>query len=442
MALNVNRSIADAYYRYKMPKIVAKVEGKGNGIKTVVVNMVDVAKSLARPPTYPCKFFGCELGAQTQFDFKNERYIVNGSHEASKLQDLLDIFIQKFVLCPGCDNPETVLKAYAKKQVISQTCMACGYNGMLNMTHKLTTFILKNPPEQAVDASGTNVPTPHKKGGKKGKADNEETNNHENDDHGGSPEKITEVDPYDDWSVDVSDAAVAARQREVGEGIAGLTINADLERTEKERVDLFFEYIRKKKDEGKITKTEKDIVVESERLDIRDKAPLILSELLLDQDIIKQLKKYRTLLLRFTVDNKRAQKSLLGGIECIIQLHSDALLPKVSVILKVLYDLDIVEEETILDWGKKVSKKHVSKEVSAAIHEKATPFLKWLQEAEEDSDDSDEDAVEIEYDDRARSTELTAQAKQQVKQQQEQIKQKQASPVEEEGVDDVDIDAI
>lgn len=47
--------------------------------------------------TYPCvvitdptKYFGCELGAQTQFDFKNERFIVNGSHDSAKLQDLLD----------------------------------------------------------------------------------------------------------------------------------------------------------------------------------------------------------------------------------------------------------------------------------------------------------------------------------------------------------------
>lgn len=28
-----------------------QVEGKGNGIKTVIVNMVDVAKALNRPPT-------------------------------------------------------------------------------------------------------------------------------------------------------------------------------------------------------------------------------------------------------------------------------------------------------------------------------------------------------------------------------------------------------
>ncbi len=57
----------------------------------------------------PTKFFGCELGAQTQFDNKNERYIVNGAHDAAKLQELLDHFIKKFVLCPECDNPETHL---------------------------------------------------------------------------------------------------------------------------------------------------------------------------------------------------------------------------------------------------------------------------------------------------------------------------------------------
>lgn len=55
------------------------------------------------------KFFGCELGAQVQMNAKEDRYIVNGAHDCEKLQNLLDGFIKRFVLCPNCDNPETNL---------------------------------------------------------------------------------------------------------------------------------------------------------------------------------------------------------------------------------------------------------------------------------------------------------------------------------------------
>lgn len=164
--LNVNRSVTDIYYRYKMPRLCAKVEGKGNGIKTVIVNMAEVAKALNRPATYPTKYFGCELGAQTQFDHKNERFIVNGSHDATKLQDLLDGFIRKYVLCPECDNPETDLIIAAKKETISQTCKACGYHGLLKIQHKVNTFILKNPPNVNPAAQGASLT---ERGGKRSK---------------------------------------------------------------------------------------------------------------------------------------------------------------------------------------------------------------------------------------------------------------------------------
>jgi translation initiation factor 5 len=66
-----------------MPGLIAKIEGKGSGVKIAIVNMVDIAKALNRPPKYPTKYFGCKLGAQTQFDVKNDCYIVSRSYEAN-----------------------------------------------------------------------------------------------------------------------------------------------------------------------------------------------------------------------------------------------------------------------------------------------------------------------------------------------------------------------
>ena len=137
----------DAFYRYKMPKMITKIEGRGNGIKTNIVNNVDIAKALARPASYTTKYFGCELGAQSKFDEKSGVSLVNGAHDTSKLAGLLENFIKKYVQCYGCGNPETEI-LITKTQMIQLKCAACGFVSDVDMRDKLTTFILKNPPEQ------------------------------------------------------------------------------------------------------------------------------------------------------------------------------------------------------------------------------------------------------------------------------------------------------
>lgn len=137
----------DAFYRYKMPRMITKIEGRGNGIKTNVVNMVDIAKALGRPAAYTTKFFGCELGAQSKFDEKSGTSHVNGAHDTAKLAGLLENFIKKYVQCYGCGNPETEI-IITKTQMIILKCAACGFLSDVDMRDKLTTFILKNPPER------------------------------------------------------------------------------------------------------------------------------------------------------------------------------------------------------------------------------------------------------------------------------------------------------
>lgn len=419
--VNVNSEVTDQFYRYKMPKIIAKVEGKGNGIKTVIVNMVDVAKALSRPPTYPTKFFGCELGAQTQFDFKNDRYIVNGSHDAAKLQQLLDGFIKKFVLCQECSNPETVLSVSQKAQMIKARCRACGHSANVDMRHKLTTFILKNPPDMDPAATTPSKGSKKDKKDKKSKKNEKATMNGDDAENdraspeinaqeqmaaqrasGGvieaPPETHDDDDDDEDWGEDLSDEAVAKRMKELTDAAKNMAMTDDLEKTANERMDLFYEFVKNKINSRSLTGAEQEILSEAERLEVKDKAALVLVELLMDEKIVNQIKQHRKLLLHFCHNNQKAQKYLLGGVEQLVgNVHKEVLLPKVPHILKELYDMDIVEEEVLLDWGKKVSKKYVSKAVAQDIHDKAAPFIKWLEEAEEEESSEDDDEIEVAF---------------------------------------------
>jgi len=159
--VNIPSTLTDPNYRYKMPRLMSKVEGRGNGIKTNIMNMGEIAKALKRPPEYPTKFFGCELGALSKYENKEEKAIVNGAHEQSELQKLIDKFIEKFVLCPECCLPE--LDLLVKKNTVSGKCNACGHFCELDNQHRVATYITKNPPGGGDSTMGKKI-TSSKKG--------------------------------------------------------------------------------------------------------------------------------------------------------------------------------------------------------------------------------------------------------------------------------------
>jgi translation initiation factor 5 len=133
-------AVDDPEYRYKMPAVFGKIEGSGNGIKTVIPNISDVGNSLHRSPGEVNKFFGTELGALTRYDAETDKAVVNGAHTDGTLQDLMHRYIEKFVLCPNCRLPETEYKI--KSDCIFHRCKACGAKEMVDMSHKLCNFIL------------------------------------------------------------------------------------------------------------------------------------------------------------------------------------------------------------------------------------------------------------------------------------------------------------
>mmetsp|Transcript_59731 Transcript_59731/g.94876 ORF Transcript_59731/g.94876 Transcript_59731/m.94876 type:complete len:472 (-) Transcript_59731:75-1490(-) len=148
--VNIPSTLEDPEYRYKMPRLISKFEGRGNAIKTCIVNMGDVARALHRPPQYATKWFGSALGVDSQFVKKEgdvEYCYINGSHDVSAFQSLLDEFIDKYVCCEQCRLPEVDM--YISKGVVHGKCKACGWTNALDNKHRVAHFIAKHPPDES-----------------------------------------------------------------------------------------------------------------------------------------------------------------------------------------------------------------------------------------------------------------------------------------------------
>lgn len=396
--VNVRRDVDDKFYRYRMPVLLTKIEGKGNGIKTVLPNISDVSRSLSRPPTYPTKFFGCELGAQTSFDEKSDRYIVNGAHDATKLRDLLDNFIVKFVLCGSCKNPETDL-IITKNEDLIRDCKACGKRTIVDMRHKLVTFIVKNPPKN-----------PKKKGAKKqGAAENQGSNGRNSpnaeaeeptadgeSDHELAKMKSEAADlgqnaaiAEEDWSVDTSADAVKARLEFLAGSVGKVKLGDDDSGEEGNGDDPYSQlgaWVAENHDASPVEVFKK---VQEMGLEKKHKAVQVLTQTLFTEDILEEIKLNAPILVKMVTSEKH-QKALLGGLERFLGVDHPDLIPILPKILMEFYQIDVLDEEVIKQWGTHVSKKYVDKEISKKVRKASEPFLKWLDEAEDDDEDDDE----------------------------------------------------
>lgn len=114
----------DIHYRYKMPSIECKVESGGNGIKVVFSNLADVSAAIHRPPEALLKFLGIARGSQATFDAKDNKYYIMGNHPSAEVQDTVYDFIERYVLCKYCRNPET--QVLPGKRTVNMRCGACG----------------------------------------------------------------------------------------------------------------------------------------------------------------------------------------------------------------------------------------------------------------------------------------------------------------------------
>lgn len=404
---NINRNADDTFYRYKMPAIRAKVEGRGNGIKTVIDNCVDVARALQRPAEYVCKHFGFELGAQCQMNAKTERYIVNGSHDPSLLQDKLDAFIRNWVLCQSCENPETSIKI--KDGCINSSCKACGWRGELKAIGRMGQYVLKNPPEKFTV-------------GEKGMYDQR----HSSDDkveskNSSSPKRqVSGWEDDDEFALSTDDNARMDRAlKDLDSLMGGLTLGVE-EIVEKmnpdKKYELFVKHCKRiKKEKGEAFAEE--CVAEINCL--RDTLQLFEGQGVwaycsafqkwTDEEKKISEKKFLDYLKKFAGhlkalcdpehdDGEKSQRMMLGVIETVVSNNKKKCLPYTAHILKQLYDDDILEDTAIIKWAEKPTKKFVKKSFVEKMVEQSAKLVEWLKEADssEDEESSSEEEEESE----------------------------------------------
>lgn len=135
------RPCTDPHYRYTMPPISIHHEGRGNGQKTVLLNLKDVSDALDIPIELVIRYFGIELSAQCRQESESSRVIINGTFTNEQLQSTLNNFIDVFILCPNCGLPETNL--CINKGKVRHKCKSCGAKEEISDTHKLVKYIVK-----------------------------------------------------------------------------------------------------------------------------------------------------------------------------------------------------------------------------------------------------------------------------------------------------------
>lgn len=402
-------SVDDPEYRYKMPVVFGKIEGRGNGIKTVIPNVTDVATSLHRSPGEVNKFFGCELGAQTTYAADTDKAIVNGAHNDATLQSLIHKYIDAFVLCPNCRLPETIYKI--KNEIIYHKCAACGAKEMVDMSHKLCTYILaqdkkakkeskskdKKDKKKNGDDKKKNKEEKEKKKDKKDKDDDDEKKKKKKDkkekkdkskkaeskgQNGdyiaeamfGKKEKTLEDTLDDDASVDSEAGVDDAGAMRLAVSATKTFLASNAEASPEEVADV-------------VANQQMASALKSQ-----DKVHIFMRAAITSNFIKgKEIEKFAPVLLLLTNGNTIMERHLISAGEL-------ACAPKPKnfpVMLKQLYDEDVLQEETILEWANEGRNDYtlddVDEDTRAELRGQAEPVVVWLQEADSDEDDDEDE---------------------------------------------------
>ena len=354
----------DAFYRYKMPAVMTKIEGNGNGIKTVFPNIHDIATKLNRPPEIINKFFGKELGAQATFVKTDDKFLVMGSHTQQRIQEKVYDFIGKFVLCKFCRNPETDMFVGAKDK-LSMTCKGCGKVTDIPPSEHVTKLFVLHYAQKQKEAA--------KKGPAKADA------------------ATAAVGPASGAGAPAAgDGAAAAADTPAEEEVPVVkvvekTIETTVATTKENPVTQLARTI--KENVGQEALIAKVYTLKTE-CNIKDKDVMRLVFRATIEASPDQSKPLTALADNIDFVSHFSQKpdaQLMLIKELLVLCHAKAAPEKVAMGLKLLWEEEALPAGAISDWyhNYKPNYKEVPKDFYDVMKTKAAPFMAWLEAADE-----------------------------------------------------------
>ena len=355
----------DATYRYKMPRLASSRLSSGNGVKTAIINSSDICKAISRTQLLLQQWFGYSLACQSKINPTSGQIVLNGDHQAKKLLDSLYEFIDNFILCPNCSNPETTMDKKGNQLVLH--CHACGHTepagtSKSNNIQKTTDWILSHIISEQKQPQNVTV---RSKG------------------------RIDEIDEF---------------QKQAESELPGSGIQINIE--ELEAIQKQLEKVTEQKVEKLTEKEETDflnnlpsklygdihdsdlfnefnIFAERGGYNSPTRALMIIDLLLTSRikDTISLLIHRRGFLIRFLTDEK-IQIDFLNTLSKYVEVTHPELLTSSPIIWYTLFDNEIIEESAFKAWQQRPNKRFETTSNATKIREILQPFYQWMENAE------------------------------------------------------------
>ncbi|MBU4535965.1 MAG: translation initiation factor IF-2 subunit beta [Euryarchaeota archaeon] len=104
--------------RFSVPKAYSVIQGN----RTFIQNFREIADDLNRDPQHLLKFLLRELG--TAGNLEGGRAIMQGKFTHYLINERVEDYVQKFVMCHECNRPDT--RIIREDRIFILKCEACG----------------------------------------------------------------------------------------------------------------------------------------------------------------------------------------------------------------------------------------------------------------------------------------------------------------------------